>query len=403
MPDSADTTEGAPDKQHRSHKKQRKFLLQIVAVVVILALIGWTGWYYAIGRWQVSTDDSYVSGNMVQISSKVAGTLVSIHADEGDLVKAGQVLAELDPNATEIELDAAKAGLAEAVRNVAALFSNAEAARANMEARQADLALAQANFSRTERLAKAGVNSGELLDEARATLLSAQSALAAAEQTHDAAQALISGTNVADNPAVKVADARLRAAYLDHVHTRLLAPIDGHVTQRRGQVGEYVTPGEALMAVVPLRDVWVDANFKETQIRQMRIGQPVRLVSDLYGGSVPFHGTVEALGIGTGSAFSLLPAENATGNWIKIVQRLPVRIKLDPDELKEHPLRIGLSMKATVDLHDTSGAVLAQQPPAAPVLITDVYKNQLRDAAALVDDIIRNNLSNGKGSTPAAP
>src|SRR6185312_12514193 len=204
-------------------------------------------------------------------------------------------------------------------------------------------------------------------------------------------RALVENTQVASHPEVQAAAARVHAAYLDLQRDTLVAPVSGHVAKRAVQVGQRVQPGTPLMAVVPLSQVWVDANFKETQLQHMRIGQPVTLESDLYGGGVEYHGHVEGLGVGTGSAFSLLPAQNATGNWIKIVQRLPVRIELDRGELQQHPLRIGLSMDAKVNLHDQSGSVLSQKAPDKPVFSTDVYERGSREADALIAKIIADN------------
>ena len=373
-------------------KGKRKFFLRLLLIVVVVAIIAWALWYFLEGRWYVDTDDAYVGGNIVQITPKVPGTVVSIGADNGDLVHAGQVLVKLDPSDAEVALAAAKANLAQAVRKVRGLYSNVEGARAEINARKVALNKAQSDYNRRKGLAESGAISTEMLAHAHDALAAARSALIAAKQKYENTEALVGGTKVASNPGVKAAEAQLRAAYLNDVRTTLVAPVGGYVAKRTVQVGEQVRPGMALMAVVPLQQVWVDANFKETQLEDMRIGQPVELTSDLYGGSVTYHGQVEALGIGTGSAFSLLPAQNATGNWIKIVQRVPVRISLNPDELEKHPLRIGLSMSATVNLHNQDGLMLAQKSPTKPIFTTDVYKKQLADASALIHKIVQANM-----------
>lgn len=382
----------ATETEQNAPSPKRAALLRLLVAAVVLVLLLWGLWYLLEGRWYADTDDAYVDGNIVQITPKVAGTVVSIGADDGDLVYAGQTLVTLDPSDTSVALDIAKAQLAQAVRQVRGLFNNVEGGKAEVKAREVALAKAQSDYQRRKGLAESGAISAEILAHAQDELAAAKSALITAQQRYHSAKALVGNTDVSSNPAVKTAEAKLQAAYLNSVHSRIIAPVDGYIAKRSVQVGEQVAPGRALMAVVPLHHVWVEANFKETQLEKMRIGQPVELTSDLYGSSVTYHGKVEAIGVGTGSVFSLLPAENATGNWIKIVQRLPVRISLDLDELEKHPLRVGLSMKASVDLHDHSGHVLSQQPPTKPVFATSVFERQLADAQTLINQIIEANL-----------
>ncbi len=387
-----ETNDVKTDDKPAKRKGKRKLFLRLLMAVVVVAIIAWALWYFLEGRWYAETDDAYVGGNVVQISPKVPGTVVSIGADNGDLVHAGQVLVKLDPSDTAVALEAAKAGLAQAVRKVRGLYNNVEGAKAQVDAAEVTLHKAQSDYDRRKGLAESGAISAEMLAHAHDALAAARSAVITAKQKYHNTEALVGGTDVASNPGVKAAEAKLRSAYLDNVRTTLVAPVDGYVAKRTVQVGEMVHPGMALMAVVPLNEVWVDANFKETQLEHMRIGQPVELTSDLYGGSVTYHGKVEALGIGTGSAFSLLPAQNATGNWIKIVQRVPVRISLERKELDEHPLRIGLSMSVSVNLHNQDGNMLAQQAPTKPVFTTTVYKQQLAAAQALINRIVQDNL-----------
>ncbi|HEX7341952.1 MAG TPA: HlyD family efflux transporter periplasmic adaptor subunit [Rhodanobacteraceae bacterium] len=382
----------AADAKSAQRKGKRKFFLRLVVIIVVLAIIAWALWYFLDGRWYQSTDDAYVGGNVVQVSPQVPGTVVSIGADNGDLVHAGQVLVKLDPSNTEVALSAAEAGLAQAVRKVRGLYNNVAAAKAEVDARKVALDKAESDYRRRRGLARTGAIPAEVLAHARDALSAAQSGLIAAQQSLHTTKALVGKTSVAQNPNVKAAEAKVRAAYLNNVRTTLVAPVTGYVAKRSVQVGEEVRPGMALMAVVPLYQVWVDANFKETQLTHMRIGQPVTLTSDIYGSGVTYHGKVESLGIGTGSAFSLLPAQNATGNWIKIVQRLPVRITLDKSELAKHPLRIGLSMNATVNLHDQNGPMLSRKAPTQPLYTTDVYKKQLADANTLIEHIVENNM-----------
>jgi membrane fusion protein (multidrug efflux system) len=387
---TANGTAAAPP----SNGKRRRFLL-ILAVVVVIAAIAFAFWYFTIGRWYEGTDDAYVNGNIVQISPQVVGSVVKINVDDGNLVHKGDVLVEIDGSDARIALQQAEANLATAVRKVRGLYSNVESGQAVVAAQKVSLDRARADYARRQGLVASGAISAEELSHARDALAAAESQLASTRQQLSTTNALVDDTVIAKHPDVLVAAAALRNAYLNDARSKLYAPVDGYVARRSVQVGQRIAPGTALMAVVPLRQVWVDANFKETQLAQMRIGQPVTLKSDLYGSHTEFHGKVQSLGVGTGSAFALLPAQNATGNWIKIVQRIPVRIALEGKELDKNPLRIGLSMAVEVDLHDQSGATLAQQPPTEPAFTTDVYQNQMQGADAAIERIIHENAANG--------
>jgi membrane fusion protein, multidrug efflux system len=380
---------------------RRGFLLRALGVVVLLALIGWGLWYYFDGRWYEGTDDAYVSGNVVQITPQLPGTVVSIGADDGDRVAAGQVLVKLDPSNTEVALAEAKANLASTVRKVRGLYSSVSGAQADVAARQVAVDKARADYNRRRDLAKSGAISAEELAHAQDELTAAQSALTSATQQYQTSKVLVDATVVASHPDVQTAAARLRQAYLDDLRTTIVAPVDGYVAKRSVQLGSRIAPGTPLMAVVPLHEVWIDANFKETQLTGMRIGQPVEIHADVYGGDVTYQGKVQSLGVGTGSAFSLLPAQNATGNWIKIVQRVPVRVVFtQPRELDQHPLRIGLSTDVTVNLHDKRGPMLALQPPSKPTFSTEVYQQQLAKADGVIAQIIQANMAgNGKADS----
>jgi membrane fusion protein, multidrug efflux system len=378
-------------------RNKRGFLLRLLGMVVLLALIAWGLWYYLDGRWYEGTDDAYVSGNIVQISPQLPGTVVSIGADDGDRVKAGDVLIKLDPSNTEVALAEARANLASTVRKVRGLYSSVSGAQASVAAQQVAVDKARADLRRRRDLAKSGAISAEELSHAQEALTAAESALTTIRQQYQTSKVLVDATVVASHPDVQTAAAKLRAAYLDNLRTTVVAPIDGYVAKRSVQLGQRVAPGAALMAVVPLHQVWVDANFKETQLTHMRIGQPVEITADVYGGDVTYHGMVQSLGVGTGSAFSLLPAQNATGNWIKIVQRVPVRVVFtDPGQLDAHPLRIGLSTDVEVSLHNQTGPMLAQQPPTQPAFSTDVYEKQLARADDLIAQIIHANMAGAK-------
>lgn len=379
-----------PSQEVGSARKRKTWLLALLVLVVIVGLGVW-GWYERYGRWSESTDDAYVNGNVVEITPLVTGTVVSIGADDGDLVHEGQVLLNFDPSDAAVGLQSAEATLAKTIRQVRGLYSNVDGMKAQVAAQKAALRKAQDNFNRRKGLAVDGAISQEELSHARDDLTSAQSALSNAQQQLNSSVALVDDTVVANHPDVLVAAAQLRQAYLENARTTLIAPVTGYVAKRTVQLGQRVQPGTALMAVVPLDQVWVDANFKETQLRQMRIGQSVDIEADLYGGDMKYSGTVDSLGAGTGSAFALLPAQNATGNWIKIVQRVPVRIHINPRELAEHPLRVGLSTQVQVNLRDQSGPVLARQPPQKASFSTNVYERQLAEADALIERLIHQN------------
>jgi len=371
---------------------RRGRLLRGLLAIIILLLAAFALWYFAFGRWFEETDDAYVQGNQVQITPQVAGTVVAIAADDGMRVEQGQLLVQLDPADTEVALQQAEANLARTVRQVRGLYRTVEGAQADLNARQVTLRRVREDFARRRDLAASGAISNEELAHARDELAAAEAAVAGSRETVERSRALVDDTVVATQPDVKAAAAQLRQAWLNNARAGIVTPVAGYVARRSVQVGQRVQPGTALMAVVPAEQMWVDANFKETQLRHMRLGQEVELRSDLYGGDVKYKGRITSLGLGTGSAFSLLPAQNASGNWIKIVQRLPVRIAIDARQLAEHPLRIGLSMKAEVSLRDQKGEVLPATPAKGNVFDTDVYARQLHDADAAIARIIHDNL-----------
>ncbi len=379
-----------------SRNKRRGFLLRLLLAVVVIAGIAWALWYFLDGRWYEGTDDAYVGGNVVQLTPQIPGTVVTIGADDGDLVKQGDVLVKLDQSNADVALAEAKANLAATVRKVRGLYSSVNGQQALVAQQQTAVAKAKADYDRRVGLARSGAISAEELSHARDELTAAQSALVTAQQQYQTSKVLVDDTVVASHPDVQAAAAKFRASYLDDERTTLVAPVTGYVAMRSVQLGQRVAPGTPLMAVVPLHQVWIDANFKETQLTHMRIGQPVTIRSDVYGGAVTYQGKVQSLGIGTGSAFSLLPAQNATGNWIKIVQRIPVRVVFtDPKQLDRHPLRIGMSLAVDVSLHDQNGPMLAQRPPAQPAFSTDVYAQQAAKADTLIAGIIHANMAGG--------
>ena len=335
----------------------RRRAFAVLALVVVLGAAGYGAYWFLDARFYESTDDAYVAGNVVAVTSRENATVMSLHADNTQTVKQGQLLIEMDPAVANVNMAAAEANLARAVRTVRGEFSGADSYRAQLAQAEVALSQAQADFQRRQAASADGAVSGEELAHAREAVAGAQAQVSAAQGGLAHALSQVEGTDVAGNPDVLAAEAQLRNAAIALGHMRLVAPVDGVIAQRTVQVGQQVAAGTPLMAVVPLNTVWVDANFKEVQLQDMRIGQPVTVTADVYGGSVVYHGHVEGLGAGSGSAFALLPPQNASGNWIKIVQRVPVRIALDPCEeldIAAHPLRVGLSVNsANVDVRDT--------------------------------------------------
>lgn len=407
------STTSAPATATPAGNPARKKALTALSIVVLLGL-AYGGFQYFGARHSEETDNAYVQGNVIQITPQVGGTVTAILADDTDFVKAGQALVKLDPADAKVALDQAEANLAQAVRQVRTLYANNGTLSAQVTLRESDIVKAQTEIARAtddlnrrQALAGNGAVSKEELNHAKSQLTTAQNALAAAQAGVAAAreqlssnQTLTEGTNVEGHPSVVAASAKVREAYLTLHRAELPAPVDGYVAKRTVQLGQRVAAGAPLMSIIPLNQVWVDANFKEVQLRNIRIGQPVKLTADLYGKKMEYKGTVAGLGAGTGAAFSLLPAQNATGNWIKVVQRVPVRVTLDAEQLAQNPLRVGLSMEATVDVTDQSGKSLADAPRTASATQTDVYTVLDQQANNEVHKVIAANL--GRGAKPNA-
>ena len=370
---------------------KRRVLLIGVIGLFLLAGAGYTVYWLLHGRWHETTDDAYVGGNLVQITPQVAGTVLAIHADDTDYVKNGQTLVSLDKADARVVLDQAEAQLAKTVRSVRNLRATSTEGEANVTMRRAELRKAEQDLARRRSVEASGAVSGEELQHAIDAVNSARAALQAAEQQLAAQRAMVDRTDVHDHPDVLASAARVREAYLGLSRTELPAPTAGFVARRSVQIGQRVAPGTVLMTVAPLEDVWVDANFKENQLAHLRPGQPVTLEADAYGGAVAFHGRVAGFSAGTGSAFALLPAQNASGNWIKVVQRVPVRIALDRKELAEHPLQIGLSMKVDVDTHDRSAGRLERVARDTPAYETKAFASIDAQANERIERIIAEN------------
>lgn len=399
------STPNTPASAAASNPKRKKALIMLASIVVIAGL-GWTAYEWLVASHYESTDNAYVQGNVIQITPQIGGTVMAILADDTDFVKAGQPLVKLDPADAKVALDQSRANLGQAVRQVRTLYANNASLSAQITLRESDVAKAQTEISRAsddlnrrQSLAGNGAVSQEELKHAQTQLANGKSTLAAALAGVVAAkeqlvsnQAMTDGTSIDQHPSVLAAAAKLRETYLATQRTALPAPVDGYVARRTVQLGQRVAAGTPLMAIIPLNQVWVDANFKEVQLRHIRIGQPVHLTADIYGKKVDYKGTVSGLGMGTGAAFALLPAQNATGNWIKVVQRVPVRVALDAAQVAQNPLRVGLSMEATVDVSHQDGKMLADAPRAAALVQTRVYEAQDAGAADEVLKIIAANM-----------
>ena len=359
--------------------------------VAVIAVIGATLWWLLAGQYRETTEDAYVDGNVVAVTAQVSGVVTAIGADDTGYVKAGSNMVKLDDTDARLALSRAEAQLARSVRMVRAQYANVGQARANRQLREVELSKARADLARRRELLASGAISGEEVKHAQDALRAATAALGVATEQVAGSSALVGRTSIASNPDVLAAASQVRDAWIAVYRTDVPAPVTGVVTKRNVQLGQKINPGVALMSVVPLDHLWVNANFKESQLRHIRIGQKVDLVADVYGDDVVYHGTVVGQDAGTGSAFSLLPAQNATGNWIKVVQRVPIRIALDPQQVVKHPLQLGLSMKVVVATRQRDGSRLVTAGSHEHGYRTDVFADQLASADAAVDKIIAAN------------
>jgi len=371
--------------------KRRNILLLISVIFIVLGILWGAYWVLVLAK-REQTDDAYVNGNRVVISAQISGTVIAVLADDTQLVKAGQVLVRLDPVDAETNLSRTASALAQTVRQVRQEKATAGQYDSMIETRKLELARSEADLAKREPLLADRAIAPEEVRHAREGVQLARAALTQAMHQATSSHALVDGTQVADNPAVLQAKAAYRDAWIAAERNAVVAPVTGYVAERSVQLGQRIQAGQGLMTVIPLNSLWVDANFKEVQLRHLRIGQPAQVRSDLYGGSYIFHGHVEGMSAGTGAAFSLLPAQNASGNWIKVVQRVPVRIQIDDGDLVKSPLRVGLSATVTVDTTTRDGPVLATRPAGMPAGDTQVYTQDLDKANAEADDVVNRNL-----------
>lgn len=374
-----------------ANSKRRNILLLIALVFIVLGAI-WTAYWVLVIAKREQTDDAYVNGNKVVISAQISGTVIAVLADDTQLVKAGQVLVRLDPTDAETSLSRTASALAQTVRQVRQQKSTADQYDSVIQTRRVELSRAEADLAKREPLLADQAIAPEEVRHARESVELAKAALTQAVRQASSSHALVDGTEVEENPAVLQAKAAFRDAWITSQRNGVVAPVTGYVAERSVQLGQHIQAGQALMTVIALNSLWVDANFKEVQLRHLRLGQPAQVRSDLYGGSFIFHGHVQGMSAGTGAAFSLLPAQNASGNWIKVVQRVPVRIQIDDADLVKSPLRVGLSATVTVDTTNRDGSVLASNATDTAVGQTQVYTQDLDTANAEADAVVRRNL-----------
>ena len=393
------TTEALNAQQEQdiidAHKSsQRKTRMSIAIGIFLLIGLLWALYWFFIARYHEETENAYVAGSMVVVNAQTAGTVEAILAEENQVVKAGDVLVKLSPTDAQVALAQASAQLANATRQIQNVFNTVSVTRAQMVQANSAVKTAQDAVNRRAALVKTGAVSREEYDQAVNALNQALAAQKTTMEQNKSAGAQVAGTTTQNHPAIEAAKAAFRSAYINNKRLAVLAPTDGVIAKRNVQVGQQISQGVPLMSIVAANQLWVEANFKETQLANLRVGQPVELTSDVFGSGVKFKGTVQGIGIGTGSAFSVLPAQNATGNWIKIVQRIPVRIQLDAEELKAHPLRVGMSMVANVNTHQRDGAVLGTVAGSDGLsnLTTNVYAQDEEEANREADKIINANL-----------
>ncbi|EUD12956.1 multidrug efflux MFS transporter periplasmic adaptor subunit EmrA [Providencia alcalifaciens] len=380
------------EEHQKTNKENKRTLWMIIAtIIIVLLFVAYGVYWFLVLRFQEYTDDAYVSGLQIPIVAQTTGNVTQVNFENTDLVKAGDVLVVLDKTNAQLAYEQAKHDLASTVRKTKELYINGDQYQAQIQQNRVSLAQAQKDYQRRAALGRSGTISKEDLQHSQEAVQLAQAALDISIQQYNANRALLRNTALKNQPAVQQAADSVRSAWINLQRTEIKSPMTGYVSRRNVQVGSQVSSQSSLMAIVPVQPVWVDANFKETQLENVRIGQPVTINSDFYGSNVSYKGTVVGLDMGTGSAFSLLPAQNATGNWIKVVQRLPVRVELDPEQVVKYPLRIGLSMNVTIDIKDQNGPVLSEVQRTTPAFESDVLVLKLNDVDQVINTIISDN------------
>lgn len=373
------------------HPKRKVILISMTLFLLIVAIVFFLYWWVW-GRFDEYTDDAYVTGNSVYVTPQINGIITSIYIDDTWYVQKGQVLIELDQTDYKIALDKSLSLLGQTIRDVAQLFAETNQKKAQIQVAKAVFIKDSEDFERRFALVPSGSVSKEDFSHATAALTNSYFSLIAAEQEYFSLKAQIEHTTIQTHPLVQQAIQGVKECWVKLSRCTIKAPTSGLIAQRRAQVGERVTPSEFVLSVVPLKEIWVEANFKEDQIGSMQIGQKATIRTDIYGSRVLYEGEVVGMGAGTGSIFSLLPPQNATGNWIKIVQRVPIRISLQPDQILDFPLRLGLSTEVHVDIHPLKNPLLSQEPAPLPLYTTTIFANEEEGVQTLIDSIFRNNL-----------
>lgn len=373
----------------QQHRAYRLWLVSGCAALISLMYLAYW-WHFA--RRFVFTNDAYVAGNLAPLKAQTSGTVVDVRVDNTQYVQKGDVLIRLDGLQAKVALEQAMANLADSVRQVEALFSQADLLRQKLLAKEAVLQRSRSDLSRYRSVSADGAVSAQQIEDSEFQVRELEAEVRQIRAELAGADALVQNTSPADNPKVLQAAAALKQAYLDNTRQQIVAPVSGYVAKRSIQPGDQVKPETPLLAIVPLDYLWIEANFLEDELTDVRPGQPVEITVDLYGSAVVYHGEVEGLAPGTGSVFGLLPPNNATGNYIHIVERVPVRIHLQPEELQAHPLRPGLSALVKIDTHHAERSVL-QPLTSVPVNAykTEVYERQLDGAEELIKKTIEQN------------
>jgi len=390
-PPSSAPPDASTDPADKGRRRQKMWYWTAALIFIICGLAWFLYWLFW-GQFHESTNDAYVNGNLIMVTPQEWGIITTILVDNAELVEAGQPIVEIDRHDYEIALEGAKADLGNAVRQVTQMFLKVEELQAKKESSKAGLIRATLDYEHRKALVSDASVSREEFEHSETALASAWAVYIETDKMLAGAIAAVENTTIATHPLVEQAKAALRKAFLSLHRCTVLAPARGIISQRRAQVGQWVNANDPLMALVPLDQIWIDANFREVSLKNLRIGQPVELYADMYGSGLRFHGKVVGLNAGTGSVFSILPPQNATGNWIKIIQRVPVKVALDPKEIEEHPLVLGLSTTVTVDTHDRGGLRLPNAAPTAPLYETDVYEEELKGADQLIEQIIAENI-----------
>lgn len=391
---AAPTTPTTPAAEAKKPKLSKKASMTIATIGFIVVAIAAFFYWFLVLRFQESTNDAYVQGMQVSVMAQTSGNVTEVYFDNTDLVHAGDILVKLDDTNAKLAFETAKTDLATAVRQVQMLYQQNMAYKLEINESQVNLTQTKNDYEHRLKLNQTGAISLETLQHSKDAYDLARAELAVAEQNLHTNEAQLLKTDPSKQPAITAAANAVKDAWITLSRTEIRTPVTGYVARRSVQIGSEVSPSTPLLAIVPTKPMWVDANFKETQLKSIRIGQPATMTSDFYGSDIVFTGTVTGLDMGTGSAFSLLPAQNATGNWIKVVQRLPVRIDLDTKSqqlLDKYPLRIGLSMNVVIDIKDTSGAVLEATKRTEPAFKSDVLIPNLTEVETLIQNIINEN------------